>query len=401
MKKIIVVGNGLAGTLFSKTFREIDPEAAIDIYAAEKYRYYPRPNLIEFMEGSLPFERLFAFPEEWHQKQNIGLHLATPVGSIQPDEQQVTLENGTRAEYDYLLLADGSHSFIPPFKGSDKSGLFALRTLDDAFAILNYLEDHRQVAVIGGGLLGLEIARAVSRRGAKVTIIEFFPRLLPRQLDSPGGDLLKAQIESMGIEVRLGLATEEILGRDAVSGLRFKDGTELKADMAIVVAGVRPNLTLAIAAGLETDKGLIVNDRMQTSDPKIFAAGDGVQHRGRLYGIIPASFEQSRIAARCIGGREDVYQGTVFSNSLKIMGLSVTSVGLVNPEDEDVEEFRLARKSEGVYKKIAIRDGKLVGAIWMGTKQGADRVARLIMEQKDVSHWKDAMLADDFDFSKI
>jgi len=401
MKKIVVVGNGLAGTLFSKTFREINPKAAIDIYAAEKYRYYPRPNLIEFIAGSLPFERLFAFPEEWYQKQNIGLHLATPVGSIQPAEQQVTLEDGSRVEYDYLLLADGAHSFIPPFKGSDKPGLFALRTLDDAFAILNFLEDHRQVAVIGGGLLGLEIARAVSRRGAKVTIIEFFQRLLPRQLDPPGADLLKTQIEGMGMDVRLGLATEEILGRDAVSGLRFKDGTELKADIAVVAAGVRPNLALAIAAGLETDKGLIVNDRMQTSDPKIFAAGDGVQHRGRLYGIIPASFEQSRIAARNIGGREEVYQGSVFSNSLKIMGLSLTSVGLVNPEDEDVEEFRVVRKSEGVYKKITIRDGKLVGAIWMGTKQGADKVARLIEEQKDVSHWKDAMLADDFDFSKI
>jgi len=399
--KIAVVGNGLAGTLFSKTLREIDPKADIDIFAEEKYRYYPRPNLIEFLAGSRPIERLFAFPEAWYDNQRIGLHLANPVQSIHPADQRIELKDGTRAGYDYLLLADGAHSFVPPFAGSDKSGLFTLRNLDDAYAILDYLEGRSRAAVIGGGLLGLEIARALNSRGAKVTIVEFFPRLLPRQLDAQGAELLKAQIEEMGIDVRLGLATEEILGRETISGLRFKDGTELKVDTAIVAAGVRANLSLANAAGLKTDKGLIVNDRMQTSDPRIFAAGDSVQHRERLYGIIPASFEQARVAARNVGGRDDTYQGTVFSNSLKIMGLAVTSVGMVNPEDPAVEEFRIVRKSEGVYKKIAVRDGKLVGAIWMGTKQGSDALGRLIAEQKDVSDWKDALLSDDFDFSKI
>lgn len=399
--KIAVVGNGLAGTLFSKTLREIDPKAVIDIFAAEKYRYYPRPNLIEFLAGSRPFERLFAFPETWYDDQKIGLHLANPVQSIHPADRRIELKDGTRAGYDYLLLADGAHSFVPPITGSDKSGLFTLRNLDDAYAILDYLEGRGQAAVIGGGLLGLEIARALNVRGVKVTIIEFFPRLLPRQLDVQGADLLKAQIEDMGIEVRLGLVTEEILGRDAVSGLRFKDGTELKVDMAIVAAGVRANLSLAKAAGLKTDKGLMVNDRMQTADPRIFAAGDSVEHRERLYGIIPASFEQARVAARNIGGRDDTYQGTVFSNSLKIMGLSVTSLGTVNPEEPAVEEFRSVRKGEGVYKKIAVRDGKLIGAVWMGTKKGADVLGRLIAEQKDVSDWKDAMLSDEFDFSAI
>jgi len=397
--QVIVVGNGLAGTISSKTIRELDSEAKIDVYAAEVYPYYPRPNLIEFLAGHISQDNLFAFSKDWYEKQDLGLHLGTPVKRIDPDSKQVDLEGGKRVKYDVLLLANGAYSFIPPIEGLEKRGIFTMRTLDDALALINWSKDHTELAIIGGGLLGLEIARAMRLRGAEIQIVEFFDRLLPRQLDAEGAAVLKAQIENMGISVRLGVATKEILGQDEVRGLRFKDGDEIEAGAAVVAAGVRPHVDLAKEAGLATDKGIVVDDYLQTSHPDIFAAGDNVQHRGKLYGIIPASFNQARTAAFNIAGQKKKYEGTIPSNTLKVVGLDVTSIGEVNPEEGDCEEFRKVIEEKGIYKKVVIQDGKIIGAIWMGTKEKVNDVNRLILQRIDVEKWKSSLLEDDFDFS--
>jgi nitrite reductase (NADH) large subunit len=399
--RIIIVGNGLAGIISAKTLRELDKKVEIDIFADEKYHYYPRPNLIEFLAGNIPFERMFAFPEEWYGEQNINIHLEKPVSRILPDSQEIEVEGGKREKYESLLLANGSCSFIPPFKGADKTGVFALRTLDDAFELLEYLKSHQRVVVIGGGLLGLETARAMKSRGALVEVVEFFDRLLPRQLDTQGASLLKAQIENMGIKVHLGLATEEVLGQDEVSGLRFKGEAEIETDMAIVAAGVRPNLKIAKEAGLETDRGLAVDDYLQSSDSKIFAAGDIIQHRGRVYGIIPSSFNQARVVASNILGKKEEYVGTVPSNTLKVVGLDLTSVGLVNPEDDSYEELRKENREEGIYKKVVLQKGIVVGAIWIGTKKGVSEINRIISRKISVEIHKDSLLEDDFDYSVL
>ena len=399
--RLIVIGNGLGGIISSKTLRELDPKAKIDIYAEEKYLYYPRPNLIEFLAGHIPQDNLFAFSKEWYENQNIDLYLGEPIKTIDPDSKEVELKSGERTKYDTLLLANGAHSFIPPFRGTEKRGIFTLRTLDDSLAIIEWVKDHAKAVIIGGGLLGLEIARAIHSRGAEIQVVEFFDRLLPRQLDAEGASVLKAQIEDMGISVRLGVATEEIMGRDRVSGLRFKGGEELEAETAIVAAGVRPNIRLAKESGLATDKGIIVNDYLQTSHPDIFAAGDNIQHRDRIYGIIPASFNQARIAAFNIAGQERKYEGTVLSNTLKVVGLDVTSIGLVNPEEGTSEEFRKERREQGIYKKIVIQDGKVVGAIWMGTRDKVNDISRIILQKIDVGKWKNLLLEDDFDFSVL
>ncbi len=399
--RVIIIGNGLAGTISSKTLRELDQKLEIDVFAEEKHHYYPRPNLIEFVAGNIPQERIFAFPGNWHQRQKISIHLENPVKRILASFQEVEVGEGKREKYDFLLIANGSSAFVPPIKGAEKAGVFTLRTLDDAFHILEYLENHRQVAVIGGGLLGLEIARAIRAKGADVEVIEFFDRLLPRQLDVQGASLLKAQIEKMKIKIRLKSATEEILGQKEVKGLRFKDGTQVKRDMVVVAAGVRPNTSLAKEASLETDRGLIVNEYLQASHPKIFAAGDCIQHSGRVYGIIPASFDQARIAASNIIGEQRKYRGTVPSNTLKIVGLYVTSVGLVNPEGEEFEEIQIENKEDGIYKKIVLHNGNLVGAIWIGTKKGVTEISRAVTEKQNVAKWKESLLEDNFDFSLL
>jgi len=399
--KIVIVGNGLSGTLAAKSLREMETQAEIEIYAEESYLYYPRPNLIEFIAGNLPYARLFAFPEKWYGQQQIHVRLATSARRIHPESREIEVQDGRRVGYDSLLLACGAVSFVPPIKGADKKGVFALRTLDDAQEIIEHLKTHPKVAVIGGGLLGLEMARALKSRGADVEVVEFFPYLLARQLDPPGGALLKAEIEKSGIRVRLGTATEEILGADEVRGLRFKDGREVPADMAVIAAGVKPSLKLAQEAGLQTERGVVVNDYLETSRPQIYAAGDGVQHNGRIYGIIPASFDQARIVAANILGQKRKYEGTVPSNMLKVAGIHVTSVGLVNPEGSAYEHIRVEKPEEGIYKKIVLENGALVGAIWMGTKSGVNGITRAVMQKANVEKWKHVLLEETFDFSLL
>jgi nitrite reductase (NADH) large subunit len=399
--KIVIVGNGLAGTLAAKTVRELDQEAGIEIFGEEKYAYYPRPNLIEFLAGRLPYEKLFAFPEIWSTRQRIGLHFGEKIARIRPDERTVETGTGGIIPYDALLLASGARAAVPPLAGSGLKGVFVLRTLDDALAILDRLRTHAHVAVLGGGLLGLEIARAIRDRGAEVSVVEIFNRLLPRQLDPAAAGILKQQIERSGISVRLGTASREILGAAEVRGIRFESGDDVEADLVVIATGVKPELALAKDAGLTVDQGIVVDDRLRTSRPEIFAAGDAAEHQGRVYGIIPASFEQARAAAHNMLGRDMPYSGTVPSNTLKVAGLYVTSAGEVNPEPRGHEVLVRSVPEAGLYKKIVLKEGRLVGAIWMGTKKGASEISRLVALKKDVEIRKGDLLEDTFDFAEM
>jgi len=401
--RIVVVGNGLAGTMAGKTAREILPEAEIEIVGEERYPYYPRPNLIEFLAGRLPYDRLFAFPEGWAERQRIGLRLGERVVRLKPGEHRIETASGASLGYDALLLATGSRAAVPPVAGVERRGVFVLRTLDDALALVERLSSSRRVVVLGGGLLGLEIARAIRGREtpSEVEVVEFFDRLLPRQLDPGAADLLKSQFEKAGIAIRLGAAATEILGAEETSGVRFRSGETAAADTVVIAAGVKPETGVAAEAGLEVGRGIVVDDRLRTSAPRIYAAGDAVEHRGRLYGLIPAAFEQARAAASNIAGQDRAYDGTIPSNTLKVAGLYLTSIGEIDAEGPGAESRLRSVPEAGLYKKIVLRDGRLTGAIWMGTKTGAAEIARLVALRKDVGSVKDALLADDFDFSEL
>jgi nitrite reductase (NADH) large subunit len=398
---VVIVGSGLAGTLAAKTLRELDPEVRIELFGEERHPYYPRPNLIEFLAGRLPYEKLFAFPTGWAERQRIGLHLGDPVSRIRPAERTIETAAGGARPYDVLLLATGARPALPPIVGTGLNGVFVLRTLEDTQAILDHLRNHRRATVLGGGLLGLEIARAIRGRGAEVQVFEVFDRLLPRQLDPAGAAILKAQIEKTGISVRLGTATKEILGNGRVRGLRLESGDEVETDAVVVAAGVKPEIGLARDAGLAVGRGVVVDELMHTSDPWIFAAGDVAEHRGTVYGIIPAAFEQARAAARNMLGQEMPYAGTVPSNTLKVAGLHVTSVGDFGGEGQGLESLVQAVPEQGLYKKIVLQGGRLVGAIWMGTIKGASEVSRLVALNKDVGWRKADLLEETFDFTEI
>jgi nitrite reductase (NADH) large subunit len=399
--RVVVAGNGLAGTIAAKTLRELDPDVEIAVFAAETHPYYPRPNLIEFLAGTLPLERVFAFPPGWNERSRIDVRLGLAVEKILPETRELLVAGGGREPYDRLLLAHGSSAAVPPIPGADKKGVFTLKTLDDAQAILDFLKGRSRVALIGGGVLGLEIARALTLRGAAVTVVEFFDRLLPRQLDAAGAAVLRGQVEKLGIDVRLGATTEGILGEGEARGLRLKGGEEIAADMVVVAAGVKPNLDIARAAGLTVERGLVVNDALETSRPGVFAAGDIVQHRGRIYGIIPAAFDQARAAAYNILGQDKPYRGSVVSNTLKVAGLYVTSAGTALPDAPGFEELRREDRDKGLYKKIVLKDGVLAGAIWMGTKKGVLEISRAVASGRNVGAWREALLDDAFDFSLL
>ena len=399
--RIGIVGNGLAGVMAAKALRELDPAVEIELFARERHHYYPRPNLIEFLSGALPREKVFAFPQEWYERLGLTVRLGSAVETIAPETLEVRVQDGRAARFDALFLCDGASASVPPIPGIERRGVFALRTLDDAQSILDYLPGHAEAAVIGGGLLGLEIARALNLRGARVKVVEFFDRLLPRQLDPEGADLLKSWMERMGLQFRLAASVEEVLGAGEASGLRLKGGEEIAAPLIILAAGVNPNLELARAAGLETGKGVVVNDRLQTSHPKIFAAGDNVSHRGRQYGIIPAAFAQARIAAANALGQAQVYEGTVPSNLLKIGGLFVASSGRVYPLEAGDEALRKLDRERGIYKKIVLQGGRLAGAVWMGTRQGAAEITAAVAGRRDVRRFGEAILEDDFDYGLL
>ncbi len=399
--KAVMIGGGLAGTIAAKTLRELDPEAGIIVLDGEKYAYYPRPNLIEFIAGNLPYEKMFAFASGWSDRQRINIRKGVAAVKIDPAGKKVRTSDGEEIAYDTLLLATGARPSVPAIPGRDLPGVFVLRTIDDAQAILARLPSTGRAAVMGGGLLGLEIARALRARGAEVSVAEFFDRLLPRQLDAAGSALLKRQVEALGIEVRLGVKTTAILGKGSVEGLKFEGGGEFKAGLVVVATGVAPETALAAEAGIGTGRGILVDDLMRTNVPDIFAAGDCVEHRGRVYGIIPASFEQGRAAAYNMLKMDKPYSGTVPSTTLKTAGLFVTSAGLFDTDDAAFEILVNDSPEKGTYRKIVLKDGRLVGAIWMGGRKGSAEISRLVMSGSDVKDFKNDLLRDDFDLTEL
>jgi len=400
--KFGIIGNGVAGLNAARTLARSEPEATIDIYAEEPYLYYPRPRLLHLLAGEIQQEELYLYPKEWYEKRDIAVHLASKVMRIDPQRQRLTLADGRQATYERLLLAMGSSPIRPPIKGLDKAEAFTIRSLDDALAIRKRTREAQRAAVIGGGLLALEAAKALRGLGLQVTVVELLPRLLPKQLDKEGSLILERSIEALGIEVLLGSAVQEVSRKGSAHQLSLKDGGSLEADLLLICAGVTPNVQAAKEAGIEVQRGIVVDEHMRTSLPNIYAAGDVVQFEGRVYGIIPAALEQSRVAALNMSGQESVrYQGTLPATILKVATVDFTSVGVIEPRGEGYRELRKTDERRGLYKKLLLKEGRIVGAILLGDKKSVAPVSRLIKSGIDVSAYLDRLLDEDFDLKTL
>ena len=402
LMKVVIIGNGPAGVTAAKTIRDCDSSVEITVYSNERHPYYFRPKLPDLLGGSVNPSEIYAYSEEWYRKRNIDVHLGVEVTQILPPEKEIVLATGERVIYDKLLLATGSHCFVPPIHGVEKSGVFTLRTIDDAVAIKEYAKNKKRAIVIGGGLLGLEASRALRSLGLEITVVEFFPRLLPRQLDEEGASLLKTKMEEMDFQVILGAESGEILGEDRAAGLMLKDERIVNGDLVLISAGIRTNAEVAQRAGIAVDRGVLVDERMKTNIDGIYAAGDVTEFQKRMWGIIPAAIDQAKVAASNIAGQTEViYTGTVPYTTLKVVGIDLTSIGTVTPEGEEFEEVRKTKSREGIYKKLVLRDGKIVGAIFLGDRSDVTPVNKLINEKLDVSKHTHRLLDDDFDLRTI
>lgn len=298
--------------------------------------------------------------------------------------------------YDRLVLATGARSWVPPIPGSDLNGVYTLRTLVDGMALCKKAAESRYAVILGGGLLGLDTSWALRAYELDITVVEALPRLLPRQLDREGAAVLQTKLEAQGLHFAIGDQCAAIEGNGHVQRIALKSGQVLPADIVVISAGVRPNITLAQEAGIACNRGIIVDDRMRTSAPDVYAVGDVAEFNGITWAIIPAALAQARVAAaQIVGDSEIVYEDIVPSTTLKVSGIDLTSIGEVNPERPGFIEVR--DSANGVYRKVVIRDGRVVGAIVLGNRNHVRAISQLIARGVDVSHHLDELFREGFD----
>jgi len=390
MNKYLIIGNGVAGTTAAENICQNDTKGEITIVSAEDLPFYYRIRLPDLLRGSITELELVAKNKEWYDEKKIALKLNTEITQANPAEKKVLTAEGAILGYDKLLLANGSHPFVPPIKGSEIKGIFTLHTINDVRVISQFAEKISEVVIIGGGLLGLEAANSLHKLGKNITVVEFFPRLLPRQLDIEGAARLQRIFEDMNFTFRLGTSTKEITGVKGVEQVLLENGDILSAEMVIISAGVRPNLELARMLGLDTDKGIIVDKYLQTSRQDVYAAGDVIEFNGLTYGIWPASLEQGKIAGINISGGNTVYEGTTLSNILKVAGIDLASAG--NIDENDQYESKIV-SSDSIYKKVVIDNSKVIGCIMLGDRKNFNRINKAISTGEDIVNELDSLLS--------
>ncbi len=384
--KIVIVGNNVAGTFTAQNIRYLNNDVVIEIFTQENYPYYTRVNLPELISAKVTIDDLIVFKDDWYKNKNLKLNLNKKVIKIDPENKAIYIEGeNDPVSYDKLILALGSAPNIPPIKSAlemkiGKKGVFTLRSIDDALEIRDYIKKFavEKAIVIGGGLLGLELANQIKNYNLETTVVEFFPRLLPRQLDEECGTMLREEIESRGIKVVLDAATEEILGNGRVTGIKLKDGQTLDADIILIQAGIRPTIDLAKESNIHTNRGIVVNEFLETSEKDVYAVGDCIEYKNQIWGIIPACMEQSKIvAASALGLKKVDYKGTTPKNTLKIVGLELTSIGIIDPTKEEGagwEILKKADKKDCCYQKLVLKESKLKGAILFGDSKAMSYV---------------------------
>ncbi|HEX3727005.1 MAG TPA: nitrite reductase large subunit NirB, partial [Pirellulales bacterium] len=370
-KTIVVVGNGMVGLRFCEKLVEFDTTRMYRVvtFCEEPRAAYDRVGLTTFF-AHRDAEKLMLARQEWYQEQGIELHIADRACSIDRNRQLVRSEKGVEIAYDFVVLATGSFPFVPPVPGIDKRGVFVYRTIEDLERIIDFARQSRRCAVLGGGLLGLEAARAAHELGLETHVVEFSQRLMPRQIDETGSKTLVKRIESMGVRVHLGMSSKEVHGNGVVERLEFADGQSLDLDMIIVSAGIRPRDDLGKESGLTMGQrgGVLVDDLLRTSDPAIFAIGECASHRGMVYGLVGPGYEMAEVVAANLTGGDQAFSGTDLSTKLKLMGCDVASFGDYEAPSERATPLTFEDPFAGIYKKLVFSlDGsRLLGGILVG-----------------------------------
>jgi nitrite reductase (NADH) large subunit len=364
----------------------------ITVFGAEPHPNYNRILLSPVLAGEKTVDEIVLNSRDWYRQHGIRLHTGDPVVAIDRVKRQVRARSGLTLHYDRLVLATGSNPFMIPVPGSDLPGVLGYRDIADVDAMLAAAREHRRAVVIGGGLLGLEAAYGLLRQGMEVTVVHLLPSLMERQLDPAAASLLKTSLEARGLRFLMPAQTAAILGDSRVRGVRFADGSELEADLVVMAVGIRPNMALAQEAGLYCERGIVVDDTMLTYDPRIYAVGECVQHRGVCYGLVAPLFEQAKVCANHLArlgyGR---YQGSVTSTKLKVTGIDLFSAGNFQG-GEGTEEILFQDPGAGIYKKLVIRDNRLDGAVLYGDTVDGAWFFQLMREGTNIADLREDLL---------
>ncbi|HSW03235.1 nitrite reductase large subunit NirB [Aquabacterium sp.] len=398
--KLVMVGNGMAGVRTIEELLKIAPELYdITVFGAEPHPNYNRILLSPVLAGEQTIDEIILNPVSWYAENNITLHLGKKVVKVDRTKRLVIAEDGTSAEYDRLLMATGSNPFILPVPGKDLGGVIAYRDIADTNTMIETAKSFKHAVVIGGGLLGLEAANGLMLRGMQVTVVHIMPWLMERQLDDVAARLLQRSLEDRGLKFMIGAQTQALIGdkeegkAGRVMAVQFKDGTEIPADLVVMAAGIRPNTTLAETMGLHCNRGIVVNDTLQTTtDPRIYAVGECAAHRGIAYGLVAPLFEQGKVCATHLAqfgiGR---YTGSQTSTKLKVTGIDLFSAGDFMG-GADCEEIVMSDPFGGVYKKLVIKNDQLIGACLYGDTVDGSWYFKLLREGRTVSDIRDKLM---------
>ncbi|WP_349616869.1 nitrite reductase large subunit NirB [Azotobacter salinestris] len=393
--KLVMIGNGMAGVRTLEELLKLAPDLyEITVFGAEPHPNYNRILLSPVLAGEQTFEEIVLNDLDWYRDNGIDLRIGCKVVDIDRENRRVVAEDGSVAEYDRLLVATGSTPFILPIPGKDLQGVIGYRDIADTEMMMETARTHRHALVIGGGLLGLEAANGLKLRGMDVTVVHLGDWLLERQLDKTAGKLLQSALEARGIKFRLNTNTAALLddGQGRVAAARFSDGEEIPADLVVMAAGIRPNAELAERAGLACNRGIQVDDCLQTSDPAIYAVGECANHRGIAYGLVAPLFEQARVCADHLAQLGNArYEGSVTSTKLKVTGIDLFSAGDFMGE-EGTETITLSDPIGGVYKKLVVKDDVLVGACLYGDTADGGWYFRQIRENHNVAEIRDLLM---------
>jgi nitrite reductase (NADH) large subunit len=392
-EKLVLIGNGMAGVRVLEELLERAPEKYdVTVFGAEPHPTYNRIMLSPVLAGEKRFDDIVTHDRNWYARNGFGLRAGTRIDTIDRVAREVVTSDGSRVPYDRLVIATGSHPIVIPVPGKDLPGVITFRDIADVDAMLTAAGNGRRAVVIGGGLLGLEAANGLLARGMTVTVVHLMATVMERQLDDAAGYLLRRELERRGLAVITEANTDCIFGDGRIEGVRLKDGREIPADLVVMAVGIRPNTDLGKVSGLATNRGIVVDDRMITSDEAILAVGECVEHRGQSYGLVAPLYEMAKVAADQLAGLgESTYQGSVTSTKLKVTGIDVFSAGAFGA-DKEAEDIVFRDAARGIYKRIILKENRVVGAVLYGDTADGARLFQLLRGGEDVSAERDTLI---------
>ncbi len=392
-EKLVCIGNGMAGIRTIEELLKLSPDQYdITVFGAEPYNNYNRILLSPVLAGDKTLDDIILNEEQWYQDNNITLYTGQTIERLDRAKRTLYSDKGISVKYDRLLIATGSSPFIIPVPGHTLPGVIGFRDIKDVYTMLDAAKKGKHAVVIGGGLLGLEAANGLLKQGMEVTVVHLLDSLMEQQLDKAAAALLKKSLEETGLKFLMEAETAEILGDTKVSGLRFKDGQEIPADLVVMAVGIRPNIDLAKNSGLYSERGIVVNDTLQTYDPRIYAVGECVQHRKKVYGLVAPLFEQAKVCANHLANLGYArYEGSITSTKLKVTGIDVFSAGNFHG-GKNSEELIFQDPSQGVYKKIVVEDNRIKGAVLYGDTIDGTWYFQLMRDEVDISEQRERLL---------